>query len=335
MKYFAFTHDKVMTNQNFANLFGIKPKKENEKFQQIHFDIGASAQKVLEDVILKMVKHVYDKTNSKNLCLGGGVALNGVANYRILKEGPFDNLHIPPSPGDAGSSIGCAQYLYFSHHKNPRSFNTSKISENIYLGPSFDEKEIKSFLDSNNISYDTLEGSSLLQNTAKLIADGNVVGWFQEKMEWGPRALGNRSILADPRRKDMKDILNEKIKHRESFRPFAPSILEEYISEYFDMEIPSPYMNMVAPVRKPDIIPAVTHVDGTGRIQSVSKETNSLYYNLINEFYKITGVPILINTSMNVKGEPIVNTPEHAYNMLVKTDMDYLIMSKYLIKKIN
>ncbi|MDC0884117.1 carbamoyltransferase [Nitrosopumilus sp.] len=336
MKYFAFTHDKVMTNKKFSELFGIKPKTKDEKTLQIHFDIGASAQKVLEDVILKMVNHIYYKTKMKNLCIGGGVALNGVANYKILKDGPFENIHIPPSPGDAGSAVGAAQYLYHIYHKNPKNtFKNSAdlIQENIYVGPSFSNNKIKEFLDSKNISYRSFDRETLLKRTAQLIADGNVVGWYQGKMEWGPRALGNRSILADPRKSEMKDILNQKIKHRESFRPFAPSIMEEYTSEYFDMDIPSPYMLMVSPVKKPKEIPAVTHVDGTGRIQTVSKETNSLYYDLINEFFKITGVPVIINTSMNVMGEPIVNTPEEAYNMIVKTDMDYLIMGNYLIEK--
>ena len=336
MKYFAFTHDKVMTNEKFADLFGILPRTNDEKALQIHFDISASAQKVLEDVILKMTNHVYKKTKMKNLCFGGGVALNGVANYKILKEGPFDNVHIPPSPGDAGSAVGAAQYLYYIYHKNSRIIsknNSELICENVYVGPSFSNEEIIHFLDSENISYQVFDRESLLKKTAQLIADGNIVGWYQGKMEWGPRALGNRSILADPRRENMKDILNAKIKHRESFRPFAPSILEEYVSEYFDMEIPSPYMLMVSPVKKPKKIPAVTHVDGTGRLQTVSKESNPLYYDLICEFNKITNVPVIINTSMNVMGEPIVNTPEQAYQMIVKTDMDYIVMGNNLVKK--
>ena len=336
MKYFAFTHDKVMTNEKFADLFGILPRTNDEKALQVHFDIGASAQKVLEDVILKMTNHIYKKTKMKNLCFGGGVALNGVANYKILKEGPFDNVHIPPSPGDAGSAVGAAQYLYYIYHKNSRIIsknNSELIRENVYVGPSFSNEEIIHFLDSKNISYQVFDRESLLKKTAQLIADGNIVGWYQGKMEWGPRALGNRSILADPRRENMKDILNAKIKHRESFRPFAPSILEEYVSEYFDMKIPSPYMLMVSPVKKPEKIPAVTHVDGTGRLQTVSKESNPLYYDLIYEFNKITNVPVIINTSMNVMGEPIVNTPEQAYQMIVKTDMDYIVMGNNLVKK--
>mgnify|MGYP001457163451 CR=1 FL=1 len=336
MKYFAFTHDKVMTNKKFSELFGILPKTKDEKALQIHFDIGASAQKVLEDVILKMANHVYAKTKMKNLCIGGGVALNGVANYKVLKESQFDNIHIPPSPGDAGSAVGAAQYLYYIYHKNSKNIskdNAQLIRENVYVGPSFSDAEITKFLDSKNISYKSFDRESLLKKTAQLIVDGNIVGWYQGKMEWGPRALGNRSILADPRREEMKDILNAKIKHRESFRPFAPSILEEYASEYFDIDISSPYMLMVAPVKKPKEIPAVTHVDGTGRLQTVSKDTNPLYYDLINEFYKITGVPVIINTSMNVMGEPIVNTPEQAYQMIVKTDMDCIVLGNNLLFK--
>lgn len=336
MKYFAFTYDKVMINNKFSDLFGIEPRKENEKTEQIHYDIGASAQRVLEDILLKMVNYVYEQTQMKNLCLGGGVALNGVANYRILKEGPFENVHIPPSPGDAGSAVGCAQYLYYIYHQNNRIIESDlakRIIENVYVGPSYSANDIKTFLDSKNIPYQTHERDLLLKKTAKLISEGNVVGWYQEKMEWGPRALGNRSILADPRRVDMKDILNEKIKHRESFQPFAPSILEEYVSEYFDLDIPSPYMLLVAPVKKPEIIPAVTHVDGTGRLQTVSKKSNSLYYDLIYEFYKLTNVPVIINTSMNVRGEPIVNTLKQAYDMLLKTDMDYLVMANFLISR--
>jgi len=337
MKYFAFTHDRVMINKKFEALFECPVRREGDKVDKIHYDIGASAQLVLEEILLKMVKHIHQKTKLKNLCLGGGVALNGVANFRILKEGPFESLHIPPSPGDAGSAIGCALYAYYSFLKNGRVIqndHSKTISENVYLGPYFTNEEIKKFLDLKKIKYSIYERPDLLEKTAKLISEQNVVGWYQGKMEWGPRALGNRSILADPRNANMKDILNEKIKHREKFRPFAPSILEEYVSEYFDLEIPSPYMLLVAKVKKPNLIPAVTHVDGSGRLQTVSKNSNPLYYDLIYEFFKLTKIPVLINTSMNVRGEPIVNTPEQAYNMILKTDMDYLVMENYLISKL-
>ena len=336
MKYFAFTYDKVMTNEKFSEIFGIPRRESNEKTEQIHYDIAASAQLVLEEVLLKMAEHVHKQTQMKNLCLGGGVALNGVANYRILKEGPFDNLHVPPSPGDAGSAVGCAQYLYHIYHKNQKIIEkipTKTIQENVYVGPSYSNEKIIEFLDSQKISYERLEQDQLLKKTAQLIADGKIVGWYQGKMEWGPRALGCRSILADPRKAEMKDILNEKIKHRETFRPFAPSILEEYVKDYFEIDNSSPYMLFVAPVKKPDQIPAVTHIDGTGRLQSVHKIANPLYYDLINEFYKITGIPVLINTSMNVMGEPIVNTPEQAYQMIVKTDMDFIVMGNNLVSK--
>jgi len=336
MKYFAFTWDKVMVNRKFEKLFGVPRRTEDAKTEQIHLDIGASAQLVLEEILLKMARHVHEKTRLRNLCLGGGVALNGVANYRILKEGPFEKIHIPPSPGDGGSAIGCAAYAYYSILNNERIIETDTtkmISNNVYLGPQYSNDTIKSVLEFKKIPYKKYERQELLERTAKLICEQNVVGWYQGRVEWGPRALGNRSILADPRNAKMKDILNEKIKHRESFRPFAPSILEEYSSEYFELDIPSPYMLLVAKVKKPDKIPAVTHVDGTGRLQTVSRKANPLYYDLINEFYKLTGVPVIVNTSMNVKGEPIVNTPSQGYAMLRKTEMDYLVMGNFLISK--
>ena len=338
MKYFAFTYNKVMTNERFSKLFEMEPRGKDEKTEQIHFDIGASAQKVLEDVILKMANHVYEKFKIKNLCIGGGVGLNGVANYRILKESFFENVHIPPSPGDAGSAVGCAQYVYYTQQNNKRIIEKDMgkiIKENVYVGPSFSEIEITNFLDSKNITYEKFDMGKIPQKTAQLVADGNIVGWYQGKMEWGPRALGCRSILADPRKVEMKDILNEKIKHRESFRPFAPSILEEYVTEYFEIDRPSPYMLMVAPIKKPENIPAVTHIDGTGRLQSVNKDANPLYYEVINEFYKLTGIPVIINTSMNVMGEPIVHTPEQAYQMIVKTDMDCIVMGNCIVNKMN
>lgn len=334
MKYFAYTHDKVMINKRFGDLFGVPVRKEDSKAERIHYDIGASVQLVLEEILLKIVRHLHKKTGKRNLCLGGGVALNGVANYRILKEGPFEEIYIPPAPGDAGSAIGCALYAYYSHFKNKRIMEQDserQIVNNVYLGPHYSNEEIEDFLKSEKIQFERCERDELIKKTAKLITEKNVVGWYQGRMEWGPRALGNRSILADPREAKMKDILNEKIKHRESFRPFAPAILEEYVPEYFDLSIPSPYMLLVAKVKKPEAIPAVTHVDGTGRLQTVSRRANPLYYDLINEFFRLTGVPVVVNTSMNVRGEPIVNTPEQAYSMILKTEMDCLIMGNYII----
>jgi len=336
MKYFAFTWDKVMINKKFEELFGVPRRTEDSKTEQVHLDIGASAQLVLEEILLRMARYVHEKTKLKNLCLGGGVALNGVANYRILKEGPFDKIHIPPSPGDGGSAIGCATYAYYSILNNERIMETDAKkmpTNNVYLGPSYSNDSIKSLLEFYKIPYKKFERQELLERTAKLISEQNVVGWYQGRVEWGPRALGNRSILADPRNGKMKDILNEKIKHRESFRPFAPSILVEHTSEYFELDIPSPYMLLVAKVKKPEKIPAVTHVDGTGRLQTVSRKDNPLYYDLINEFYKLTGIPVIVNTSMNVKGEPIVNTPRQAFDMLLKTDMDYIVLGDHIVGK--
>jgi len=334
MKYFAFTYDKVMINKQFEKLFDCPVRREDSKTEKIHYDIGASAQLVLEEIMLKMANHVYKETKKKNLCLGGGVALNGVTNGRILREGPFDEIFIPPSPGDAGSAIGCALYTYYSIKKeNPIENISKRLFNNIYLGPQYSDNEILDFLTKNNISYKKFEKFQLLNEVAKLISEQNVVGWYQGRMEWGPRALGNRSILADPRDAKMKDMLNEKIKHRESFRPFAPSILEEYLSEYFELDVSSPYMLLVAKVKKPEKIQAVTHVDDTARVQSVSRAINPLYYDLIKEFFKLTGIPVLVNTSMNVRGEPIVNTLSQAYSMILKTDMDYLAMGSYLVSK--
>ena len=337
MKYFAFTYDNVMTNSRFAELFGIPRRSADAKAEKIHFDIGSSIQRVLEEILLRMTRHIHKETGKKNLCLGGGVALNGVANHKILKDGTFEKIHIPPSPGDAGSAVGCAQFAHFSYNNGTRRHITQneseRIKENCYVGPSFSNHDITKYLDSSDIRYESMEMPALLATTAKLISQDNVVGVYWGKMEWGPRALGNRSILADPRKAEMKDILNEKIKHRESFRPFAPSVLAEHASEYFDIDISSPYMLLVAPVKKPQEIPAVTHVDGTARLHTVSRESNPTYYDLIREFYKITGVPIVVNTSMNVMGEPIVNTPYHAHAMLLKTEMDYLVMGNCLLRR--
>lgn len=342
MRYFAFTHAAVMTSGRMAGLLGFGPRRPGGEMTQDYMDLAASAQAVLEDVILAMARHVHRETGMADLCVGGGVALNGVANYRLLREGPFKRVHVPPSPGDAGSAAGCAQYLHYARRGSsggaagggatraparlpPDLGADERVVENVYAGPSYTDGQVRECLDRAGAPYERLGRAELLSRTAGLVADGNVVGWYQGPSEWGPRALGCRSVLADPRRAEMKDVLNARIKHREQFRPFAPSVLAEAAAEWFDIDVPSPYMLLVAPVKRPGDIPAVTHVDGTARLQTVSRGANPLYYDLIAEFGRQTGVPIVVNTSMNVMGEPIVNTPEQARRMLVQTDMDYLV----------
>ena len=352
MRYFAFTHAAVMTSGRMADLLGFGPRDPGAEMTQDYMDLAASAQSVLEDIILAMARHVHRETGMSDLCVGGGVALNGVANYRLLREGPFERVHVPPSPGDAGSAAGCAQYLHYAVNGGSRGCEgggqasggdrtrlppdlgaDERVVENVYVGPSYTGEEVRECLDAAGAEYERLGRPELLSRTASLVADGNVVGWYQGPSEWGPRALGCRSVLADPRRAEMKDVLNARIKHREEFRPFAPSILEEAAGEWFDIAVPSPYMLMVAPVKRPGDIPAVTHVDGTARLQTVSRGANQLYYDLIAEFGRITGVPVLVNTSMNVMGEPIVNTPEQARRMLVQTDMDWLVAGDCVVRR--
>ena len=337
MRYFAFTHGMVMTSRRMADLLGFEPRRPGGLMGQEYMDVAASAQAVLEEILLAMARHVRRETGMDDLCMGGGVALNGVANYRLLREGAVRRIHVPPSPGDAGSAAGCAQYIHHAASGAGEGGGPTvpcadeRVAENVYVGPSYTDAQVRAFLDSAGAEYEKLDRPSLLSRTAGLIAEGLVVGWFQGAAEWGPRALGSRSVLADPRRAEMKDILNSKIKHREPFRPFAPSVLEEAAPEWFDIDIPSPYMLMVAPVRRPDEIPAVTHVDGTARLQTVSRGANPLYYDLIAEFGGATGVPVVVNTSMNVMGEPIVNTPGQAYGMLGGTDMDWLVIGDCMV----
>ena len=349
MRYFAFTHAAVMTSGRMAYLLGFGPRRPDGKMTQDYMDLAASAQSVLENVMLAMARHVHRETGMADLCIGGGVALNGVANYRLLREGPFERVHVPPSPGDAGSAAGCAQYLHYSNRRGggaggsaggssgssflpPDLGADERVVENVYAGPSYTNEQVRGYLDGAGATYERLGRADLLSRTAGLVADGNVVGWYQGPAEWGPRALGDRSVLADPRRAEMKDVLNARIKHREQFRPFAPSVLAEAAGEWFDIGVPSPYMLMVAPVKRPDDIPAVTHVDGTARLQTVSRGANPLYYDLIAEFGRLTGVPVVVNTSMNVMGEPIVNTPAEAHRMLMQTDMDWLVAGDCVVR---
>lgn len=330
MKYFNYEHGLRMIGSRFERLFG-QPSLPPEKLPhpQFYCDMAASIQQVTEEIILKIVNFVYKQTKMDNLCLAGGVALNCVANGRIIKESPFKNLYIQPAAGDAGGAVGTAFYIYNTLLQNKRNY----VMDHAYLGPSFSNKEIKKFLDERKIKYrEFKKDEELLKTTACLINKQKIIGFFNGRMEWGPRALGGRSIVADPRSQKMKDILNLKIKHREPFRPFAPTVMEDKTLEYFDLDRPSPFMLLVAQVVKKKI-PAVTHLDNTARIQTVNEKQNKRYYNLIKNFYKISGCPVIVNTSFNIRGEPIVCTPENAYNCFMGTDMDYLVLENFLLDK--
>lgn len=331
MKHFAYDYGLEMTNANFEKLLGLPARNPNELIQKKHQDLAASIQKVTEEIMLKMAIFLYQQTNLKNLCLAGGVALNCVANGLILRETKFENIFIQPGAGDAGGAVGVAAYIYNSLLNNPRNF----VWEDAYFGPEFSDSEMKTFLQQNQINFKEYSQDELIKYTAKLLADDYVIGWFQDRMEFGPRALGNRSILADPRKPENKDRVNKKIKFREEFRPFAPAVLEEKVSEYFEIDCPSPYMLLVAQVKpdKRDKIPAVIHIDGSARIQTVTRKQNTLFYDLLKEFEKMTGCPVLLNTSFNLKGEPIVCTPQDAYLTFIRSGLDYLIMGNCVLDK--
>ena len=344
MDYFAYTYDQQMINEKFMELFGHPSRESESKIGSHHFDIAMSIQRVTEEVMLMMVNHLYDDTGLKNLCLAGGVALNSVANGRIIRETPFEEVFIQPAAGDAGGGVGVATFIWFnilgnkrdvSHRSNPNGIGLKKdLMQNSYLGPEYSNEEIKKFFGEKEIVYEEFEREEILKRTAEVIADKRVVGWFQGRMEWGPRALGNRSILADPRDRKMQDIVNLKIKFRESFRPFAPTVLLDKAAEYFELDCQSPYMLLVTQVREDKrVIPAVTHVDGSARIQTIAREDNPLYYDLIEKFYKLTEIPVIINTSFNVRGEPIVCTPEDAYTCFMRTKMDNLVMGDFMMRK--
>jgi len=280
--------------------------------------------------VLKMVNYIHKETGLTNLCMAGGVALNCVANGRVIRETPFKNLFVQPAAGDAGGAVGVAHYLYNTLEKQPRG----KAWTHAYLGPAYGDPEIREYLEGQGARYQTLSDRELIETTARLIAEGNVIGWHQGRMEFGPRALGGRSILADPRDPKMRDTLNMKIKFREGFRPFAPSVMADRAADWFEIECDSPYMLLVAQVREGKrVIPSVTHVDGSARLQTVTREQSPLYYGLIEEFERLTGVPIIINTSFNVRGEPIVCTPHDAYLCFMRTNMDHLVLGHYLLEK--
>ena len=356
MDYFDYCTGLTMTNQRFADLFGGVRRKPESELTQREMDLAASVQEVVEDVVLKLGKDVRKTTGLKNLCLAGGVALNCVAKGKLLKKNFFDNIWVQPAAGDAGGAVGAALVGYHIHHgKQRRPLLSGDSMKGSYLGPSFSNASIEEELTSLGAEFEKLEPKKLIEQTAGRIADGAAIGWMQGRMEFGPRALGARSILADPRSDVMQRTLNLKVKYRESFRPFAPSVLFDHVSDWFDIDVPSPYMLMVADIH-PDRqrqmsadektlfgidklnlvrseLPAVTHVDYSARIQTVHAHTNKRYYALIEKFYEMTGCPVVINTSFNVRGEPIVRTPADAYRCFMGTGLDCLVIGDFFLHK--
>lgn len=336
MDYFKYHYSNKMPSKKLCILLDGPISKKGAEMTQRHKDIAAALQLITEDILVKILKHVSKETKSKNLVMAGGVALNSVFNGKILSSTPFKKIWIQPNASDGGTSIGVASYIYNILLEKKRNY----IMKDAYLGPSFSDETIKIFLDQAGIVYSTFKNrSDLIKKTAKLVYSNNVVGWFQGGMEWGPRALGARSILANPCNPHAKEILNEKVKHREKFRPFAPVVCEDDALKYFDCDTPIPdptdFMLMVYPIFKKwhKKIPSVTHVDGSGRLQTVRRHQNNLYYDLIKEFGRLSGIPIMINTSFNIRGEPIVCTPKDAYKCMMGTGIDYLVMGKFLVKR--
>jgi carbamoyltransferase len=355
-EYFAYLSGLTMTNGAFARLFGGPPRKPESKLTQREMDLARSIQVVCEEVMLRMAHTAHRATGLDTLCMAGGVALNCVANGRIMREGPFRNIWIQPAAGDAGGALGVAQLIWHRRLKQPRVVNTGSDSmKGSYLGPSFEAAEVEASLASIGAQYERLERDELLARVAELLAGEKVIGWFDGRMEFGPRALGARSILGDPRSPRMQAQMNLKIKFRESFRPFAPSVLRERVAEYFELDTDSPYMLLVAPVRQDRRIdmnqdeqrlwgieklnvprsdlPAITHIDYTARVQTVTREVSPNYHDLISRFDELTGCPVLVNTSFNVRGEPIVCTPADAYRCFMRTDIDALVVWPFLLLK--
>jgi carbamoyltransferase len=385
MKYFGYLDTLRMTNKSFDRLFGAPARKPETRLEQREMDIARSLQDVTEEIMLRMARHAHKVTGMKNLCLAGGVALNCVGNGRILREGPFDNIWIQPAAGNAGGALGAALFGWYRYLGNERAIESvtptltlprqgggekrkgggdvgaihelplQDSMKGSYLGPSFSDDEIEAFLKSKGAPYKKVSLFDILKETARLLAGGKVIGWFQGRMEFGPRALGARSIIGDARNREMQSVMNLKIKFRESFRPFAPSVLREDVAEWFEMDCDSPYMLLVAPVKEEkripmteeqerlfgidklnipkSEIPAVTHVDYSARVQTVQRYTNPLYYDIINEFKRLTGCPVIVNTSFNVRGEPIVCTPEDAYRCFMRTNMDNLVIGSFILDK--
>jgi carbamoyltransferase len=333
MRYFGYHQSLRSINQAFVEHFG-PPRRAEAGLEEHYADIAASLQAVTEDAMVGLARRARELSGSRNLCMAGGVALNVLSNSRVLREAGFDNLWVQPAAGDSGGCIGAATYLYHTVLRESRR----SVMETAYLGPSFTNEEIHAVLREIDAPFTVLERDQIAPVVGGLLAEGNIIGWFQGRMEFGPRSLGARSILANPTDPGMKDKINEKIKHRELFRPFAPSVLREAANTYFDFDgrtadRESPFMLLVAKVRedKQHLVPAITHADGTARVQTVSREQNPLYYELIEAFGKLTGVPVLVNTSFNVRGEPIVCTPSEAFNSFSHTDLDYLVMGDALI----
>ena len=336
MGYFIFHYSNKMPSRKLCKLLGGPVRKPESELTQRHKDIAAAVQLIIEDIMTKMLIHLHSVTKCDNVVLAGGVALNSVYNGKILRNTPFKKIWIQPNATDGGTSIGVIFYIYNVVLGNKRNYKF----DNAYLGPKYSSNEIKAFLDRKGIKYrEFKDRKDLIEKTAKLLYESNVVGWFHEGMEWGPRALGARSILSNPCNPKMQEILNLKVKHREKFRPFAPVVCEDDALKYFDCDksIPEPtdYMLMVYPIIKEwqSKIPAVTHVDGSGRLQTIRRFQNPLYYDLIKQFGKLSGIPILVNTSFNIRGEPIVCTPEDAYKCMMGTGIDYLVMDSFLIKR--
>jgi len=353
LDYFNFLSGTTMTNEKFHRLFGGPSRRPEEKIEQRHMDVARSIQLVTEEIMLLLARHACESTGQKNLCMAGGVALNCVANGIILRKKIFDNIWIQPAAGDAGGALGAALAAWYANEKNPRVAVSTDSMQTSLLGPAYSDDEIETVLRSHNALFRKLEKDALLDFTVEMIKAEKVIGWFQGRMEFGPRALGNRSILGDARSTKMQSVMNLKVKFRESFRPFAPIVRRERVADYFELDVESPYMLLVAPVKKelchevsPEIkglerlkeirstLPAITHVDYSARIQTVGREVNPLLYHLLLRFEQATGCGVLVNTSFNVRGEPIVCTPDDAYRCFMNTEMDFLVMGSFVIERI-
>ena len=355
LDFFKYHRGFRMTSSRFHALFGQPPRQPESELTAFHMDMAASIQVVTEEIVLALANSIHQETGARNLCLAGGVALNCVANGRLLREGPFDNIWIQPASGDAGSALGAALVAWHQHFEQPRQVTAGDAMQGTYLGPCFSNEEICSYLHSQRAPFDSYEDAGLFEVVADLLDQGKVVGWLNGRMEFGPRSLGARSILGDPRSQAMQSVMNLKIKYRESFRPFAPSVLADHVNDQFELDQASPYMLIVAPVNRKlciamtdeekqlfgieklnvprSSLPAITHVDYSARVQTVHAETNPRFHGLLSAFHRRTGCPTLVNTSFNVRGEPIVCTPEDAYRCFMRTEMDVLVLENQLLLK--